>query len=250
MENQDSQRGQEPDAAKVVVAIDGPAGAGKSTVARMLAGRLGVPYIDTGAMYRAVGVLAMREGMSPPFGEAERRRLEALAREHRIELEPGPDGVRVRVDGEDVSETIRSPEAAAMASAVSAVPGVRRALVPLQRAMAAAHGGVLEGRDIGTVVFPDADLKVFLTAAPEVRARRRLADLQGRGVETTLEAVLAEQEERDLRDTTREDSPLMVAPGALVIDSSELEPGAVVDRIVAHLGRFRRNRLTDGMGRP
>jgi len=236
--------------ARPVIAIDGPAGAGKSTVARMLAQRLGVPYIDTGAMYRAVGLLAIRAGLRPPFGERDEARLEALAREHRITLEPGQEGVRVLLDTEDVSAAIRSPEAAAMASAVSTVPGVRRALVPLQRAMAATSGGVMEGRDIGTVVLPDADLKVFLTATPDVRAMRRLRDLQKRGIETTLEAVREEQAERDLRDTTRRDSPLAVPRGALVIDSSALGPEEVVERIVAHLGRIRGDRLTDRMEEP
>jgi len=233
-----------------VVAIDGPAGAGKSTVARMLAARLGVPYIDTGAMYRAVGLLTMRAGIEPPFDEEDEARLEALAREHQIELVPDPAGVRVLVDGEDVSEAIRSPEAAAMASEVSAVPAVRRALVPLQRAMATASGGVMEGRDIGSVVLPDADLKVFLTATPSVRAMRRYEDLQRRGIETTLETVREEQARRDLRDTTRRDSPLMVAPGAWVLDSSDIGPEAVVDRIVARLEEIGAGRLTFPMGEP
>ncbi len=234
-----------------MVAIDGPAGAGKSTVARLLAGRLGVPYIDTGAMYRAVGLLAMREGLRPPFDDPEtRERLGRLAREHAIDLVPSPEGARVLVDGEDVSDEIRSPEAAAMASAVSAVSQVRRALVPLQRRLAAERGGVMEGRDIGSVVLPDADLKVFLTATPEERARRRYTDLRARGMEVSMESVRREQARRDLQDTSRADSPLMVAPGAVVLDSSRMSPEEVVGWILARLQRIRPIPLTEGGAEP
>lgn len=234
----------------LVVAIDGPAGAGKSTVARLLARRLGVPYIDTGAMYRAVGLLAMREGIQPPFGPAEAARIGRLAGEHAIELAETPEGLRVLVDGEDVSEAIRSPEAAAMASAVSALPAVRRALVPLQRRMAAERGGVMEGRDIGSVVLPDADLKIFLTATPAERARRRYEDLRARGMDVSMESVRREQARRDLQDTSRADSPLMVAEGAVVLDSSRMSPEEVVAWILARLERIRPIPLTEGRAEP
>lgn len=230
----------------VVIAVDGPAGAGKSTVARALAGRLGVPYIDTGAMYRAVGLLAARAGMGANLGDDDGDALCSLVRRHRIRLEPGADGVRVLVDDEDITDSIRSPEVSTMASAVSAVPAVRRALVPVQREMARDRGGVMEGRDIGTVVFPDATLKVFLTADPEERTRRRWRELRDRGVRTTPEAVRREQDARDERDSSREDSPLRPADDAVIVDSTDRTVGQVVDAILAQLERVGGRRLTEG----
>ncbi len=235
----------------LVVAIDGPAGAGKSTVARLLAKTLGVSYIDTGAMYRAVGLLALRQGLTPPFDDQDvQERLGRLARDHTIDLDPSGETVRVLLDGEDVSEAIRSPEAAAMASAVSAVSAVRRAVVPIQRRLAELRGGVLEGRDIGSVVCPDADLKIFLTAAPEERARRRFEELRVKGVPTTLEDVREEQAQRDLQDTSRDDSPLQVAQGAVVLDSSSMSAAAVVEWILDRLARIGTDRLTQGRAEP
>src|SRR5437870_3460220 len=157
----------------VVIAIDGPAGAGKSTIARRLADRLGFTYIDTGAMYRAVALWASRQNVS--LGDV--HRMEQLARAASIELEPG--GARVMLNGEDVSEAIRSPDMGDKASVVGAIPGVRRALVEKQRAMADATSVVMEGRDIGSVVFPAADVKIFLDADPRERIRRRMADIKG-----------------------------------------------------------------------
>jgi cytidylate kinase len=219
----------------LVVAIDGPAGAGKSTVARRLADRLGIPYLDTGAMYRAVALLAIRAGLADPLDEAAQLRVADLAAEHSIGLE-GDDGiVRVIVDGEDVSEAIRTPECALMASAVSAVSGVRRALVPIQRRLGLAHGCVMEGRDIGSVVFPDARLKVFLTASSDERARRRQLELRQKGIDTSVDEVKQQQHQRDVQDSSRADSPLQVARGSVVVDSTGLTLDEVVERLLSEL---------------
>ncbi len=218
-----------------VIAIDGPSGAGKSTVARLLAKRLEVPYLDTGAMYRAVGLMALRGGLRPPLDEAGGARATVLAEKHVIGLEPEGSGTRVLVDGEDVTNAVRTPECALMASAVSAVSGVRHALVPLQRAIGLDSGGVMEGRDIGTVVFPDATLKVFLTASADERARRRHRDLQLSGVDATVDEVRQQQRQRDRQDATRADSPLHVAPGAVVVDTTGMTRDEAVDRLLALL---------------
>ncbi len=198
----------------MVVAIDGPAGAGKSTVARAVASRLGFTYLDSGAMYRAVALAALRSGRAPA----------AVAPEVRIELSDG----RVGLDGEDVTALIRTPEVSEAASRAAADPEVREAMVALQRQLLSTGDWVAEGRDIGTVVAPDAEVKVFLTAAPEERARRRAAEL---GVDEAT--VLAEQTIRDERDRTREHSPLEPAPGAVVLDTTGMTQDEVVERIVA-----------------
>jgi cytidylate kinase len=200
-----------------------------------LAQRLGVPYLDTGAMYRAVALLALRTGLRAPLGGLERARLARLVGEHQIDVGMTRGSVRVFIDGEDVSEAIRSPECSSMASVVSEVSQVREQLVSLQRRLGRRSGGVVEGRDIGTVVFPDATLKVFLTAAAGERASRRQRDLADAGVELPLDEVLQQQEERDLRDSSREDSPLVVAPGAIVLDTTVLSVDEVVHRLVGLL---------------
>ncbi|HEY3759030.1 MAG TPA: (d)CMP kinase [Solirubrobacteraceae bacterium] len=222
----------------MVIAIDGPAGAGKSTVARALARELDYTYLDSGAMYRCVALLALRRGWGPDaeaFGaEAEQGvgagagALAALAHGARIDL-----GGRVALDGEDVTTEIRSPEVSELASRVAVDPAVRAALVAKQRELLAHGDWVAEGRDIGTVVAPDAELKIFLTADPRERARRRAREL---GADE--QAVLAEQTLRDERDATREHSPLMAARGAIELNTTGLD----VEQIVARIAMLARER--------
>jgi cytidylate kinase len=211
----------------VLVAIDGPAGAGKSTVAHAVARRLGFTYLDSGAMYRCVALLSLASPGTPSAELARAARIELGERSAGItEFANAPANTRVLLDGRDVSEEIRSPEVSEEASRVAADAGVRAALVSSQRALIARGDWVAEGRDIGTVVAPEAELKVFLTASPEERARRRAADL---GADPRT--VLAEQALRDERDATREHSPLAQAPGAVVLDTSGLTVEEVVERI-------------------
>lgn len=216
----------------MIVAIDGPAGAGKSTVARELAARLGVGYLNTGAMYRALSLLALEEGVSIDDGAA----LAELARTHRIGLQAGPQGERVMLDGRDVSDAVRKPRVTSVVSQVAAHGAVRREIVALQRAVLARGEWVADGRDIGSVVCPDADVKVYLTADPRVRARRRHAELVLAGAEVGMDEVLREVVERDRADSTRAESPLVVPRGAVVVDTSGLTVPAVVDRLLAIVG--------------
>jgi CMP/dCMP kinase len=231
-------------AGALIVAIDGPAGAGKSAAARELAFRLGVPYLDTGAMYRSVGLLARRAALEYPYDENAAAKLGEIARTLEIVFSGDPRAQRVAIAGEDVTDALRSSEASQDASLVSAVPAVRRALVPRQRELAAATGGVIEGRDIGTVVFPSARFKFFITASPEVRARRRFDELASRSMATTWDEVVAEQRERDLRDSSRADSPMVPAPDAVIVDTSTMTLEHVVARLLAaitnHLDSPRR----------
>lgn len=202
-----------------VVAIDGPAGAGKSTIARALARRLGVPYLDTGAMYRAVTHAALRDGVDPANAD----RVTQLAETSLIDV---GDEI-VTVDGVDVTREIRSDQINRAVSHVAAISGVRAVLREQQRTWVATHGGgVVEGRDIGTVVFPDATLKVFLTASPEVRARRRVAESGG-----DVEAIARSIAERDRLDTSRVDSPLMTADGSITVDTSDMSIDDVVEKL-------------------
>jgi len=211
-----------------VVAIDGPAGAGKSTASRMVAERLGYVLVDTGALYRGVALAAKERGVSWDDGAA----LGALARSLDVGFFPGEGGAsRLLLGGADRSSDIRTPEISQGASKVSAHPEVRDALLGLQRKLGADGGVVLEGRDIGTVVFPDAEVKVFLTASPETRARRRVSDLAERGIAVDYDETLAEIRERDTRDSTRPVAPLRPADDALVLDTSDLPLSEVVERL-------------------
>jgi len=203
----------------LVIAIDGPAGAGKSTVAKALAAKLGFTYLDSGAMYRCVALLALREG------DGGRTAAELAAAR---EIDPGAAGRPVRVDGEDVSAAIRTPEVSAKASEVAADPAVREALVARQRELLSRGDWVAEGRDIGSVVAPNAELKVYLDADPAERARRRAAEL---GADEG--SVLAEQTLRDERDRSRQASPLRAADGAVTVDTTGLDVAEVVARIAS-----------------
>lgn len=210
----------------LVVAIDGPSGVGKSSVGRRLAEELGVPYLDTGAMYRAIGLLARRRGVPLPIAEPEE--VADLARVADVRLVAGARGLRTLLDGEDVSEAIRQPEISLYASAVSAIPGVRRRLAALQRELALAGGGVLEGRDIGTKVVPEATAKLFLDAREEVRSLRRFRELAAKGTPQPLEEVRSQMRARDEADSTRADSPLTCDERYVRIDTSDLSLDEVV----------------------
>ena len=221
---------------KIVVAIDGPAGAGKSTVARRVAERLGFTYINTGAMYRAIALWALRLGTE--FSDM--HRLEQLAKEARLELSSG--GSRVVLNGEDVTEEIRSPEVTEAASKVSAVPAVRRALLGLQRKIADEMSVVMEGRDIGSVVFPNAQVKIFLDADPHERARRRTLELKGTGTPASTDAVEAEMRERDNRDRTRAEAPLVQPPDAQLIETT----GMNIEQVEEAVLKVIRDRTSNG----
>jgi len=212
----------------LIIAIDGPSGAGKSTLGRLVARELGLLYIDTGAMYRAVALAVTRAGVSTADEEA----VAAVARSSEVDLAGDPDSLQVRLDGEDVSEEIRSEQITHTASVISALPEVRRELVRRQREMGAPGGVVLDGRDIGTVVFPNADVKFFLTAVPEERAKRRFDEERRARNDQTYEDTLADINARDRRDSTRADSPLAIASDAVVIDTTELPVEAVFRRMI------------------
>jgi cytidylate kinase len=213
----------------LIIAIDGPSGSGKSTTARLLARRLDYLYIDTGAMYRAVTVKVLREAVNPEDGDA----VAEIAEGCDIRLEAAGDGLRVLLDGEDVSDEIRTPEVTRHVSTVSEVPHVREVLVEAQRVMGEEGGVVLEGRDIGTVVFPGADLKIFMEAELRIRAERRCAELAERGIEVSAEDVANDMLRRDEHDSGRFHSPLRRAEDAVVVDTSGLTIAGQVDVIEA-----------------
>lgn len=217
----------------MIIAIDGPSGAGKSTLGKMLARELDLLYLDTGAMYRAGALAVLRAGISfeDEVGVAD------LIKSSAIELTGNAENQKVSLDGNDVTTEIRTLEVAQAASRVSTNSAVRRRMVELQRQMGerAERGCVLEGRDIGTVVFPNADVKFFLTAEPAARARRRFEEDKAKGRESTYEQTLAEINERDERDVARDDSPLQIPDGAKVIDTSELDLNEVFEQMMAFI---------------
>lgn len=213
------------------IAIDGPAGAGKSTIAKKTAERLGFIYVDTGALYRAVGVAALRRNIDTSDAAAVSEMLASI----KIDLRFQNGEQRVLLSGEDVSEAIRLPEASMAASNVSAVPAVRDFLFGLQRRLADENNCIMDGRDIGTVVLPGAELKIFLTASAEVRAQRRFAELSERGTPVEYETLLKEIELRDYNDSHRKTAPLKAAEDAVLIDSSRLSPDEVIQIITDKL---------------
>lgn len=220
---------------RVIVAIDGPAGAGKSTLARRVADKMGFVYVNSGAIYRAIALWALRLGVD--LGDM--HRLEQLAKEAKIELDA--DG-RVFLNGEDVTEAIREPRVSEAASKVSSIPGVRRALLGAQRVIAEKNSVVMEGRDIGTVVFPNADVKIFLDADPEERARRRALELQEQGQDSDAQATAIELQRRDERDRKRTAAPLMQAPDAELVDTT----GLTLDEVEEIVLRKVRARTSNG----
>ena len=217
-----------------MVAIDGPAGAGKSTIARRVAERLGFTYIDTGAMYRAVALWGLRQHVSPD----DLHRMEQLAIAATIELSPG----RIHLNGEDVTEAIRTPEVSNGASRIAVIPGVRRAMVAKQREIGERISVVMEGRDIGTVVFPAAEVKIYLDANPDERVRRRLLESQAKGEAVSQAALATQMKERDQRDSTRADAPLSQAPDAVYLDST----GLTIEEVEEAVLKIVRTRVANG----
>lgn len=215
----------------IVIAVDGPSSAGKSSVARALAAKLKITYVDTGALYRAIGLYVCRKGI----GKDDRTAIERALPDAHIVLRYEDGAQRVFLNGEDVSDAIRTQEIASYASKVSAIPAVRRRLLSLQRGFARDGSVVMDGRDIGTVILPDATLKVFLTASAEERAKRRTLDLTQRGLAPDFDTVLKEIRERDFDDSTRAEAPLKMAEGAVLIDSTTLAFDEVIERVLQML---------------
>lgn len=214
----------------VAIALDGPAGAGKSSIAKRAAKALDFIYVDTGALYRTIGLAATRKGVDPkPSAEVEK-----LLSEITVDLNFNDKGEQiVLLDGEDVSEFIRTPEASMMASKISAVPSVRAYLLDLQRNMAKAHNVIMDGRDIGTVVLPDAKVKIFLTASPEARSQRRYKELCEKGMDVKYEDILKDVITRDYNDSHRETAPLKPAEDCVMVDTTELDFEQSVEKIIS-----------------
>ena len=222
---------------KLLITIDGPAGAGKSSVSKLLAKKLGYIYLDTGAMYRAVALLARDSGYSESLDE---RTLEEICLGLDLAFVQKDGTLRLLANGRDVTEEIRHPEISSLASAVSAKGSVRERLSTIQRNMGKAGGVVLEGRDMGTVVFPDADVKFFLDASPEVRSKRRFLELEAEGEDTTPEEVHQLMLERDRNDRNRQLAPLRPADDAILVDSSDLQIAAVVQLMLDHIAAMNK----------
>lgn len=213
----------------IAIAIDGPAGAGKSTISKSAAKQLGFIYIDTGALYRTVGLAASRAGIKPVEG----KEVDELLSRINVELTFNDKGEQVvLLDKEDVSGLIRTPEASMMASAISAVPAVRAYLLDLQRDMAKKNNVIMDGRDIGTVILPDAEVKIFLTAAPEARAERRYKELVEKGMDVKYEDILEDVKTRDYNDTHRDIAPLKQADDAILADTTDIDLQGSIDLIV------------------
>lgn len=212
---------------KLSIAIDGPAGAGKSSVSKILASRLGYAYLDTGAMYRAVTYEALKKGLTDPA------EITAMTKALDMEVQPGTDAMHVIVDGEDVTHFIRTPEVSGHVSEVSAIGGVRTAMVAIQRRQAEKGGIVLDGRDIGTTVLPKADVKIFLTASVHTRALRRFKELEAQHPELSLEDIEADVAKRDYMDSHREISPLKQAEDAILLDNGDLTLEGTAEAMIA-----------------
>ncbi len=219
----------------LVIAIDGPSGAGKSTTARLLAERLGYIYIDTGAMYRAVGWKVSREDIDPENEE----KIEDLCRRTEVAIKQDNSDPRFYVDGQDVTGEIRTPEMGMMASAVSKSPAVRARLLTLQRELGKNGGVVMDGRDIGTVVFPDADMKFFLDAGAEERGHRRYLELKAKGMDVDLARITREIRDRDLQDSGRALAPLRRAADAILIDSTALDVNEVLGLMLSEISKVK-----------
>lgn len=217
---------------KIIVAIDGPSGSGKSTVAKLLAMKLGYTYIDTGAMYRAVALQAKRENVDINSGVA----LSSLCDRVKIEFLPDNGGLRTILNGEDVSEEIRTPEMSMAASDISARKEVRQSLLSLQRRMGENGGVVLEGRDVGTVIFPNAEAKFFLDASLEERGKRRYKELAAKGLDVTFEQTIEDVKKRDINDSSRDIAPLKMADDSILVDSTNVGIKEVVEKMIEVVG--------------
>jgi len=216
-----------------IITVDGPAGSGKSTVSHLLAKRLDLLYLDTGAMYRAVALQSQRMGIDPDDGKA----LREMCMNLELDFVSDGDSPRIRISGEDVSSAIRKPEMDMLSSVISAVREVREAMTELQRNIGKTGGLVAEGRDMGTVVFPDADYKFFITGTPEVRAERRYLERIGRGESVSRDEVEIDLIKRDEQDKTRPIAPLRPAEDAMVIDTTALDAGQVIEEILLKMGK-------------
>lgn len=221
---------------KFQIAIDGPSGAGKSTVAKALAARLGIVYVDTGALYRTVGYYVRSRGVDPHNAQE----VEALLPQIRLELRYENGVQQVYLNGEAMGDRIRTPEMSMYASAVSAIPAVRNFLLDTQRSIAKANSVVMDGRDIGTVILPNADVKIYLTASDECRAMRRYEELKAKGIDTDYESVLADMLERDRNDSSRAVAPAVAAPDAIVFDNSGMQPDECIAGLMTVISKLIR----------
>ena len=221
---------------KFQIAIDGPSGAGKSTVAKALAARLGIVYVDTGALYRTVGYYVRSRGVDPHNAQE----VEALLPQIRLELRYANGVQQVYLNGEAMGDRIRTPEMSMYASAVSAIPAVRNFLLDTQRSIAKANSVVMDGRDIGTVILPNADVKIYLTASDECRAMRRYEELKAKGIDTDYESVLADMLERDRNDSSRAVAPAVAAPDAIVFDNSGMQPDECIAGLMTVISKLIR----------